>query len=190
MPKDPDPAPAQEAPAGPSRETPTALETNVLPITRIVVKGAGMNGAGPGQSAAEYKLVLDYNAIAKAQAHPELSKRQLASRGVIQMERRDLSQILHWAGMTGPDLTIIAWAALDRYHPEVELRTVRQWLAPAQFDQLFLMLVEQCYPGVMERVEQAMQQEEKKTPGAASPKDPASAPEAAPPLPETSGAAS
>jgi len=136
-------------------EVPTALEANILPVTHLIVK----NGAG----STTYQLVLDYNAIAKAQAHPELSKRQVSEKGVVRFERRDLSQVLHWAGMTGPDLTLVAWAALDRYHTEVELRTLRQWLAPAQFDQLFVMLVEQCYPGIMERVRVAMEAEEKKS---------------------------
>lgn len=179
--------PAIPTPATP--KAPSSLEAQILPVTRIIVKGAASVGTNRVAGEREYKLVLDYNAIAKAQAHPDLSKRQVASKGVIQFERRDLSQVLHWVGMTGPDLTIIAYAALDRYHPEVDLRTVRQWLAPAQFDQLFMMLVEQCYPGVLERAQQAMEAMEKaagkKTKDAASPTGPAPAPEAAPP-PEAS----
>lgn len=144
----------------------TALEAEVLPVTKIVVKD--------GADQKEYKLVLDYNAIAKVQSHPELSKRRVAGKDGVEHEAsRDLSQVLHWAGLTGPDLTLIAWAALDRFHPEVELRTLRQWLAPAQFDQLFVMLVEQCYPGVLERAQAAMESMQKKST------------EEAPPTPET-----
>lgn len=140
----------------------TALEAEVLPVTRIVVKD--------GAEQKEYQLVLDYNAIAKAQAHPDLSKRRVTGKDGVEHESpRDLSQVLHWAGLTGPDLTLIAWAALDRFHPEVELRTLRQWLAPAQFDQLFVMLVEQCYPGVLERAAAAMDSMQKKSEPAAIP---------------------
>jgi hypothetical protein len=104
----------------------TRIEANVLPVAKIQVTDGG--GAQ-----VEYSLVLDYNAIAKAQ----------------EVLGRDLSVLLNWQKLSGPDLSVIAWAAFDRYHPEVTLRQVRQWLAPAQQNDLFSMLFEMTWPGIM-----------------------------------------
>lgn len=113
----------------------TALEAQVLPVTKIIVKN--------GDEQKEYSLVLDFNAIAKAQK--ELG--------------RDLANIKQWDGLTSSDMTVVAWAALNAFHPEVTLEQVRSWLAPANVDQLFCMLVEQCYPGLLDRVEAHMKAE-------------------------------
>ena len=112
-------------------KTITKLEAEILPVTTIEIRD--------GSEIKQYNLVLDYNAIAKAQ-------------DVIQ---RDLSKLESWQGLSGPDLSAIAWAAFDRFHPEVTLRQVRSWLSPAKQDQLFVMLIEQCYPGILERLEKA-----------------------------------
>src|SRR4051812_44315750 len=100
-------------------QLPTSLEVQTLPVVNVDVTDE--QGAKT-----LYRLVLDYNAIAKAQ----------------DKINRDLAKTENWFGLSGSDLSVIAWAALDRYHSEVELRTVRQWLAPAQFVQLYLMLIE------------------------------------------------
>jgi hypothetical protein len=108
------------------------IECQVLPTTKLVVKGED------GKTA-EYTLVLDYCAIAKAE----------------EILKRDLSVILNWRGLSGPDLSVICYSSFDRYHPEVTLRQVRQWLAPSQNDQLFSMLFEAAYPGVLAKMIEA-----------------------------------
>jgi hypothetical protein len=112
-------------------ESITQLEAQVLPITKIVIRD--------GKKTTEYQLVLDYNAIAKAQ----------------ELIKRDLSQVINWKDLSGSDLSTVCFAAFDRFHPEVTLREVRQWLAPAQNNQLFEMLFGAAYPGVLERLIEA-----------------------------------
>src|SRR3954466_10711723 len=98
----------------------TKLKAAVLPVFEVEVNEA------------TYKLVLDMNALAKA--GEELKK--------------DLTNIENWMGLTGPELTIIAWAALDRYHPEIQLKEVRSWLGAADKNPLFVYLIETAWPGV------------------------------------------
>jgi hypothetical protein len=129
--------------------TVTQLEAHVLPVTKIVIKDG-----------ATYQLVLDYNAIAKAE--PLLSKvpeikNEKTGKIVFPLHTRDLAKIFDWQNLTGPDLSVIAWAAFDRFHPEVTLRQARQWLAPADNDKLFAMLFEAAYPGVLEELVKAQQ---------------------------------
>jgi hypothetical protein len=111
----------------------TELQAAILPITKIVVKGVDGNET-------TYRLVLDYNAIAKAE-------------GVV---GRDLSRTENWVKLSGAQLSAIVWSALDKYHKEVTLEECRSWLAPAQQGQLFEMLIEQCYPGILARIEKSM----------------------------------
>ena len=106
----------------------TQLEAQVLPISKVVVKD--------GDKSTTYQLVLDYCAIAKAQT--EIGK--------------DLSVMSNWKGLSGPELSAVCWAALDRFHPEVTLRELRQWLGPAAHEQLFVMLFNSAYPGVLDKL--------------------------------------
>ena len=109
------------------------LEAAILPVTEIRVRG--LDG-----EVTVYKLVLDYNAIARAES----------------VVGRDLSRTENWVKLTGAQLSGIAWAAFGKYHPEVTLEQVRGFLAPAQQGQLFEMLIEQCYPGILARLEKAL----------------------------------
>jgi hypothetical protein len=129
----------------------TTLQAAVLPITKIVVKS--LDDAGK-EVAKEYKLVLDYNAIARAET----------------VVGRDLSKTVNWMGLTGVQLSAIVWSALGRFHPEVTLEECRSWLAPAQQGQLFELLIEQCYPGILDRIQTAM--EEAKATGESQPNAP------------------
>jgi hypothetical protein len=85
---------------------------------------------------AAYTLVMDFNAIARA--HEQLGL--------------DLSVARNWQGLTGPQITIVCWCAFDRFHPEIDLRAVRQMLSPAQSAQVFNMLLELSFPGILERI--------------------------------------
>jgi hypothetical protein len=113
------------------------LTAAVLPVTIFEV--------ATNDGVKHYELVLDFNAICKAQ----------------DAIGRDLSNPLNWQDLSASDLSAICWAAFDRNHPEVTLREVRSWLAPAQKAELFVMLIEQCYPGILERVGIELEKKEK-----------------------------
>lgn len=83
----------------------------------------------------EYTLVADFNAIAKAQEHLG----------------RDFTDISNWQGMTGVDVVTLAWCTLDRFHPDVTLEQVRGMLPPQQTARVWELLVEMCFPGILER---------------------------------------
>lgn len=109
----------------------TALESKILPVTKITVESEAGSRV--------FTVVMDFNAIARAEEVTGL----------------DLSRIQNWQGMKPAQITAACWAGLDRYHPEITLREVGQWLAPAQWAQVWLMLFEQCFPGTLERIKQA-----------------------------------
>jgi hypothetical protein len=107
----------------------TSLKADVLSVTKLEVSGK------------EYSLVLDMNAIAKAGEALKLN----------------LADPTNWRGLTAEQLTVICWAALDRFHPDISLRDVRQWLSPVAQNQLFVMLLEQCWPGSVDRINKAIE---------------------------------
>lgn len=115
----------------------TLLEAEELPVVKIVVKD--------GDKATEYQLVLDYNAIAK----------------ISDKMGKDLSKHENWFGLSGTDLSVVAWGALDRFHPDVDLRTVRQWFSPPMFARLYAMLLEAAYPGILEAITKAQEEQDK-----------------------------
>ena len=115
----------------------TSLDVEVLPVVKIVVKD--------GDKATEYSLVLDYNAIAK----------------ISDVLKKDLSKHENWFGLSGSDLSVVAWGALDRFHSEIDLRTVRQWFSPPMFTRLYAMLLEAAYPGILEAIDAAQKEQDK-----------------------------
>jgi len=114
----------------------TLLEAAELPVVRIVTKN--------GDKTTEYQLVLDYNAIAK----------------ISDVLKKDLSKHENWYGLSGSDLSVVAWGALDRFHPDVDLHTVRQWFSPPMFARLYGLLLEAAYPGILEAIGKAQQEQE------------------------------
>jgi hypothetical protein len=111
----------------------------------------------------DYTLVMDFNAIAKAQE-------QLG---------RDLSDITKWQDLSGPEITTVVWCALDRFHFDVTLKEVRQMLTPAQSAVVCNMLLEMCFPGIIERIDARLkelkEEELKKAEGPTQTADPTSA---------------
>lgn len=105
-----------------------------------------------------YDLVMDFNAIAKAQEHLG----------------RDLSDVNQWQNLNGVEVTTVVWCALDRFHPEITLKEVRQMLTPAQSAQVSNMLLEMCFPGILERIAARMKELEEKGEAQQTP-DPTSA---------------
>jgi len=114
----------------------TQLEAAELPVVRINVKNAG--------ETKEYQLVLDYNAIAK----------------ISEVLKKDLSRHENWFGLSGPELSVVAWGAMDRFHPDVDLHKVRGWFSPPMFSALYAMLLEAAYPGIFEAFEKVQKDEE------------------------------
>lgn len=115
----------------------TTLEALELPVKTIVVKS--------GDKTTPYQLVLDFNAIAK----------------VSDLLKKDLSRVENWFGLSGIDLSVVVWAALDRFHPEIDLRTVRQWFSPPMFASVYALLLEGAYPGILEAIAKTQAEEKK-----------------------------
>jgi len=113
------------------------LEALELPVFKIVVKDGDKGDV-------EYSLVLDYNAIAK----------------ISDVIKKDLSQHQNWWGLSGSELTAVVWGALDRFHPEVTLHTVRQWFSPPMYNVIYAALLETAYPGVLEAIGKAQKEQE------------------------------
>lgn len=109
-----------------------SLSTSTLMVKRLNDQKA--------EELVEYTLVMDFNAVAKAQQHLG----------------RDLSRGASWSDLTGTDITVICWCAFDRYYPEITLREVRQMLTPAQSALVCDMLLEMCFPGVLQRIEDSL----------------------------------
>lgn len=95
----------------------------------------------------KYKLVLDFNAIARAQE--ELDK--------------DFSITRTWFNeMTSLDTVKLCWHALKRYHPEITFDEVGSWFSPEHIAPLNNLLLELAFPGTLERIKKVI---EKKSQG-------------------------
>lgn len=89
----------------------------------------------------EYKLVLDFNGLFK----------------IRQLIGKDLVLPANWSNLDSTEISTIAWCAFNRFHPEVTLENVREWISPAEFGALYSMLLEMCFPGITERMSKAME---------------------------------
>jgi hypothetical protein len=111
----------------------------------------------------EFDLVLDMNAISHANS-------------ILGLDLTDRSQ---WQDLTGPDITVICWCAFDRFYPDVTLTEVRQMLTPAQSAGVCNLLLEMCFPGILELIRKRMAElaleEKEKEAGQAQTADPTSA---------------
>jgi hypothetical protein len=103
----------------------TSLQVALLPTADLTV----------GETT--YKLCFDMNAIAKGN----------------EVLKTDLTKIANWQTLTIADLSVVAWAALDQFHPAVELRTVKQWFGAVQKSDLLDLLMQACFPNLVELVE-------------------------------------
>src|SRR6185312_10029857 len=90
----------------------------------------------------KYKLVLDFNALARA--HEELGK--------------DFAQASSWfEGMTSLETVKLCWYALKRYHPEITWEEVGSWFNAADMAHLNNLLIELAFPGTLERLNKAIE---------------------------------
>jgi hypothetical protein len=111
---------------------PNSLEVAIIPSIALNVKQED----GTTQS---YKLVYNYNAIARAE----------------QTIGRDLKRIESWQGLTSAQVASIVWCGLATHHPDVKLEQVYDMLNPAAHEALFELLIEQFFPGIVERIKEA-----------------------------------
>lgn len=95
----------------------------------------------------KYKLALDMNAIANA--NETLGK--------------DFALPQTWVGMTAVETAKLCWYALKRFHPNIMLDEVFAWFTPEHAPTLHNLLFELAFPGVLERLKKAA--EENKAPG-------------------------
>jgi hypothetical protein len=107
----------------------TSLKAAVLPSAKIEI----IQEDGAPQ---EYRLVMDFNALAKAS----------------ELLGRDFADIKSWQNLNSVDTSSLCWCGFNRFHPDVTLEQVRSWLGPAQIWQLYNMLLELCFPGILERI--------------------------------------
>jgi len=101
----------------------------------------------------EFKLRLDFNAICKVKTEIGL----------------DLVDPEAWRNLDNSQLSVIFWATFDTEHPEVTLREARSWLAPLQKGDLFIMLIEQCFPGSVARISEQLAKKNEGTAGEPEP---------------------
>jgi hypothetical protein len=94
----------------------------------------------------KYKLVLDFNAIARAQE--ELGK--------------DFSEVKSWFhGMTSLDTVKLCWFALKRHHPEITWEEVGSWFSASDITPLNNLLIELAFPGTLDRIKKAIEDKAK-----------------------------
>lgn len=109
--------------------------------------------------AVSYSLVMDFNAIAKAE----------------QETGKDLSSPSNWANLTGYEVCKVCWCAFERFHPEVTLKEVLQMLAPAQSGAVMDLLFEMCFPGLIAKSIEARKKKEAEGESQPNPPQPAGA---------------
>src|ERR1700753_2292004 len=93
-----------------------------------------------------YKLVLDFNAIARTQE--ELGK--------------DFAVFASWVqGMTSRDTVKLCHFALHRHHPEVTWEQVCSWFSPEHIAPLNNLLIELAFPGTLEQIKKSIESKSK-----------------------------
>lgn len=113
----------------------SSLEAASLNVCRLTVKKLDENQQ---ETEASFTLVMDGNALAKA----------FEQCGI------DFSQWKNWANLSPVNKYILFCSAFDRFHPEVTLRDVRSWLDGNASSELWVLLFEASFPGLLKRIEE------------------------------------
>lgn len=93
-----------------------------------------------------YKLVLDFNAIARAQE--ELGK--------------DFALFASWVhGMTSRETVKLCYFALQRYHPEITWEEVGSWFSAEHIAPLNNLLIDLAFPGTLDRIKKSLEDKSK-----------------------------
>src|SRR5260370_584092 len=118
---------------------PTNVEAGSLSIATFKVNRLTMADGKVSEVPAEYNLVMDFNALAKA-------RKEIG---------REFTDPNSWSNLDTDQLSALCWCAFLRFHPEVSLEEVRGMLPPAARSEIWMMLMELCFPGAAERIEKA-----------------------------------
>lgn len=102
------------------------------------------------ETSVRYTLVMDFNALAIAQ---DLLHRDFASFDSWRVKDGDSFRILD-----SQEVTTLAWCAMQRFHPEVTLKELRECIPPGEHVPLYSMLLEMCFPGVTEAAQKVVEQ--------------------------------
>jgi hypothetical protein len=116
----------------------TSLKKALVPFANLEVEAdAGIK---------KYKLVLDFNAIARAQE--ELGK--------------DFALFASWVqGMTSLETVKLCFFALNRYHPDITWDEVGSWFSAADIAPLNNLLIDLAFPGTLDRIKKSLEDKSK-----------------------------
>lgn len=89
----------------------------------------------------EFKLVLDFDAIDK----------MLDKLGV------DLCSPMEWANLKGVKVPLVLHAAMQRHHPEMTIEKVNALIPINEVWRVRNLLMEMCFPGIMEKAAEEVQ---------------------------------
>lgn len=126
----------------------TSFEAAALSVSKLLVKQLNTQMEEVDR---EFNLVMDFNAIAKAQ----------------ELLGKDLVDVKNWQGLTSSETITICWCAMQRFHPEITLDEVRGMLPPAASVEVSNMLLEMAFPGIIERIDKLMAEAQEKAKAAA-----------------------
>lgn len=125
------------------------IESKVLDHFTLVIDSED------GKPPRELKLCYTYKAIAKIE--DKIGK--------------DLKQFEDWKKLSsGKDFPAIVWGGLDKFHPDITLDEVLEFLNPAAQRLLEDEIFKLMFPGVMEQIEKAQAEGASPNPQAATPK--------------------
>ena len=116
----------------------TSLQKALVPFANLEVEtDAGIK---------KYKLVLDFNAIARAQE--ELGK--------------DFALFTSWAqGMTSLETVKLCYYALKRHHPDITWKELGSWFSPEHIAPLSNLLFDLAFPGTLDRIKKSLEDKSK-----------------------------
>lgn len=102
--------------------------------------------------AQEFKLVLDFDAMDKI----------LDKLGV------DLCSPMVWINLKGSKVPLVLHAAMQRHHPEMTIEKVHALIPINEVWGVRNLLMEMCFPGIMEKAAEEVQAKAANPPAAAS----------------------
>lgn len=108
--------------------------------------------------AASYDLVVDFVAFSVAREKTGI----------------DFARNESWQNVSSDALLMLCWCSLQRFHSDVSIEELRGMIGhPSQHYELWLFMLELCFPGSTERIEEYEEEQKRKkaageTPGEAS----------------------
>lgn len=84
-------------------------------------------------------LVMDMNSFSRALEHMN----------------RDLTIPANWKDLGPVDIAMVLWCSLHRFHPEITIEEAKRLIPLEHTAELFNMLIELCFPGIIEQLAKA-----------------------------------